>query len=724
MKNKSFIFVLAILISLIWSSQGFSLKEDTHKAINEHVAQNTVNDFSLNTYLRDNLGFDRGTVEVLKGVDAGGRNIEQKVFWWLGYGGEQEDRPGSVTDYLLGKPTRSVNHFHNPLLPWDQAGLDDSVFGISFTGQSSVLWSQRPIGTQSPGGYYSWHDAREYFYRALTSGSQTDREKNFADTFRAVGQLMHLVEDASVAMHTRNDIHILYSYEGYVENIRNGESNTFNSWTANAIDFDKSILSLAQNPLAPIPIARIIDTDSYDGTNPGITNGLNIGISEYTNANFFSDDTINSSSFPYPQTGGMPIVERNFTNTLWNTTYPRQYYLKNCCGETNGGQGYLLSAVDYLDYYRQQYPLLSFALPKIPVLDNNVYSDYASLLIPRAVGYSAGLLNYFFRGTLEITMPDSYIYSITDGSIIPQQFTRLKAKVRNTTPNENVQNCDIQQQNCILQAVARYKKRTDYQPDLSTDPPTASSREPNFSYSVSAPIVITSLSSTTPAEFTFDFTTNPIPAGITDLYLHVVFKGTLGNEANIAIAVGMKDLNEPQHFSIWNATDRFYLDGVLRTANEIRNDPSLLARVDFNGNGIANEAGEPYIDPYDVTTEIAFYPTGVTPTIYNATFTPLPSGRYGRIIILTDMPTFYILIHRLSTNPPDENTADFLFSGVINQDDINGTFQNTQVITFRGIIQHTWSAYARYYPNSVGISTAPWPVPANINPYPATTLYP
>jgi hypothetical protein len=205
--------------------------------------------------------------------------------------------------------------------------------------------------------------------------------------------------------------------------------------------------------------------------------------------------------------------------------------------------------------------------------------------------------------------------------------------------------------------------------------------------------------------------------------LHVVFKGTLGNETDIAIAVGIKDLNEPQHFSIWNATDRFYLDGVLRTAAEIRNDPILLDRVDFDNDGIVNEIGEPYIDPYDVTTEIAFYPTGVTPTIYNATFTPLPSGRYGRIIILTDMPNFYIRVHRSSINPSDENTADFLFSGVTNQD-INGTFQNTQVNTFRGIIQHTWSAYARCYPNCTGISTAPWPAPSNINPYPATTLYP
>jgi hypothetical protein len=135
------------------------------------------------------------------------------------------------------------------------------------------------------------------------------------------------------------------------------------------------------------------------------------------------------------------------------------------------------------------------------------------------------------------------------------------------------------------------------------------------------------------------------------------------------------------------------------------------------------DIGEPYIDPYDVTTMVAFYPTGVTPTIYNATFTPLPPGRYGRIILLTDMPEFYIRIHRESTNPPENSDADYLFSGVTNQEN-NGIFENTQVITFRGIIQHTWSAYAWYFGDPDGILTAPWPVPANINPYPVNTLYP
>ncbi len=128
MKNKNFIFVIILLIILNWSSQSFSLKEDTHKSINEYVAQNSINSFSLSSYLINNLGFKAGVYEFLTGIDAGGRNVYQQVFWWLGEGGFQEDRPGSIADYILRKPTRSVNHFHNPLKTnWNEAGLNDEL---------------------------------------------------------------------------------------------------------------------------------------------------------------------------------------------------------------------------------------------------------------------------------------------------------------------------------------------------------------------------------------------------------------------------------------------------------------------------------------------------------------------------------------------------------------------------------------------------------------------
>lgn len=188
MKGSRFVLFITTFIVLCWGSQSFSLQEKTHEAINQFIAQNTVNGFSLDTYLKNNLGFKAGRNDFLNGIDAEGNSKNKQIFWWLGYGGEQEDRPGSYTDYILNKPTRSVNHFHNPRKPWDQAGLNDTFLLKTFTGQSQVLWAQNL--NQNPGGKWSWQNAREYFYIALTgkdfSGTQVatnqaDREKYFAN---------------------------------------------------------------------------------------------------------------------------------------------------------------------------------------------------------------------------------------------------------------------------------------------------------------------------------------------------------------------------------------------------------------------------------------------------------------------------------------------------------------------------------------------------------------
>lgn len=734
MNNKVFIGItLFILFSFVLYKEALSWEPTvTHRDMSLYAAENSVLSEDKGDYLKKNLGFEKGLEDFLK---LG--NDNKKIKDWITEGANLEDSYSFWKDIVFGD-ARPENHFHNPLKAWSDAGLNDIK-----TGKSSLLWAQDGSYQQNyREGDWSWQTIRDKYYWALTDTTEAQRQMNFAQTFRGLGHQMHLIQDATVPEHVRNDAHI---------------SSRFEAWAKDAIPDLIALKAFAPNPQFPalsldpsqytldssyytrnlVPSALFLDTDQYDKNNPSqffttnLATSLAIGIAEYTNANFASPHTIFTEDkpttdkhyFPYPNKSSTNLQELIDKSSLDNVKYveakdgitePSLYISKNKDGygekiehfvkpkyTTRGkwdliGGGYVYK----LDFYH----------------DKECHADYAEKLIPRAVGYSAGLLDYFFRGTLEITAPDAYVYSIIDGSVTPQQFTRITAKVRNSTPDsipgEEIQNCDALLQNCIIQAVARYKKRTDYQPDLSTDPPTAASREPDFSYSVSESIVITSLSSTTPVEFTFDFTNSPIPVGITDLYLHVVFKGTLGNETDIAIAVGMKDLNEPDHHTAWNATDRFYLDGVLRTADEIRNDPDLLSR-----------ASGQFIDPYDITTEIAFYPSGVTPTVYNATFTPLPPGRYGRVIILTDMPTFYMLLHRKSINPPEDMTTTYLFAGVTNQE-IDGIFYNTQVNTFRGIIQHRWSAYARYYPYATGISTAPWPVPAITDPYPATNIYP
>ncbi len=626
-------------------------------------------------------------------------------------------------------------HFHNPVtdkgytLPW---GTE--------VGQSLIARAHDATNE------WSYEMAKKFYYAALTGDNneivdsfthirddmnpnyisrqtnmnKEDRDQYFAWTLQALGHTLHLVQDASVPAHTRNDLHGLFEpYEKWTNKNREDllyDEEGLEPWTY-----------WSQHADIHTPDV-FIDTNQLDNNDTAPISGSDQGIAEYSHANFMSEDTIFTFDLPLK-----PDLSEFFTNYQSddfnleteniNGRDMTFVYLKN---KHPGGVDHLLLAG-----VLHSHPISSPTIQDVrwTTNDRKVHEDYASKLIPRAVGYSAGLLDYFFRGQLEITAPEAFVYSVIDGSVGPQQFIHIKAKVKNITPGDRDENGNVLTYEDMLAgtlvAVARYKKRTDYEEDLSTDPPTADSREDDFSYSVSAPVEITSLSDSDPEEFTFNFTESPIPAGIMDLYFQVIFQGTLGNEPDNAIAVGMKDLNEPMHICFWNATDRFYLDGVLRTGQEIRNDPALLERVDIDGDGIVNETGEPYIDPYDLDTEVAFYsPTDTPPNYYHASYLPLPYGRHGRVIMLTDAPTFYLRIHRESTEPSETINAVILCSGVSNQEDNEGILHNTQVSTFRGIIQHQWWAYARYSPDFTGISIAPWPEPEDAEPVPITTINP
>ena len=450
------------------------------------------------------------------------------------------------------------------------------------------------------------------------------------------------------------------------------------------------------------PISALWDQNRYTGMNASDTWWFEMGLAEFTNANFVSQST-RCGSYQYPFLADIPVDYENPVIWVAEDGKPdRVYYIHH------PERGYRLATVGFLSNYNQS--VGDFGE------DDNVWQDYAAELIPRAVGYSAALLKYFFRGSLEISAPDNFVYGIIDGSG-PHEFTQIKAKVRNTTPSETVQTG-------TLIAVAKYRERIDYREDLYTDPPKEWSREKTWSYSVSEPIGIDSLSSDTAQNFTFDFSYDPIPVGITDLYLQVVFKGTLGNERDIAVAVGMKDLTEPTHISTWNSTDRVYVNdealtekpfGVLMTGQQIRENNEFFQAATMAG---------VYIDPHPLTRELGFYPPDGSFSTYQATFADIPAGRYGRIVILTDTLSFNMRTRSVSSDPEKYNEATSQISAAINQDESEGEFQNTQIQIFRGINQHMWNAFAWYLGSTEGIDTAAWPLPTSEQPYPATTIIP
>jgi hypothetical protein len=377
------------MLLLAAGSDALAFGLETHRAVNLRAAQVGM----LDRRLKEDLGLPGGLAEIVNG---------QEAQLWIREGGAAEDE---FLGELIGAFVRSRHHFHNPLLPWDQAGLNATSSRCPpfiLVGQSSVRWAQNP--DQGISGKAAWADARRAFDEALTRPEKSGREgrdQRWADTFRILGQLMHLVADLAVPAHTRNDSHCPKpeGFERWAET--RGNLPVVESLIAQPpISPSGSIFAVGvpiEDPVARVPIARLWDTDQYslELNNPGVTLSPTIGLAEYTNANFFSDDTIFSSAFPSPARSSVELGPPE--------PEPQRGALRRYFKKTRDGE-----AVDHLAVPSALYDFLPDALKdRRKGLDDKVFRDYAEKLLPRAVGYSAALVDYFFRGKLELTFtPD------------------------------------------------------------------------------------------------------------------------------------------------------------------------------------------------------------------------------------------------------------------------------------------------------------------------------
>ncbi|MCL4475543.1 MAG: hypothetical protein M1508_04855 [Nitrospirae bacterium] len=398
--------LLLTVLAIIFSSATISNAYDTYN-VHPLINENALLQSNVDGYLKNQLGFTKGITE---------RFQQKEVTEWIKEGAKLEDET----------VCRSRNHFHDPLKPWDSAGLNNAAVNTyclllgyeKFSVDSSLIWAQKESLNPFYDNLWSWQKARKYYYIALTgknfdsniiAPTKTDREKYFAYTFRALGQVMHLIADSSVPAHVRNDIHV---FPLDVLGIGEVGRPTYESWAKknypwfnySGITVDQSIFSQAvSDSSAPVTITALWDQNKYTGINPSVTWTTNpsissYGLTEFTNANFFSEDTIfKSYTHPAKENTTAKLVEQyakdGKTDKVW--------YIQGYTSQR-------LAAYSYLNKWllpdKWEYNL-----------DGFVYGDYASQLIPRAVGYSAGLLDYFFRGEMDM-VPEGSGYVIVNNT--------------------------------------------------------------------------------------------------------------------------------------------------------------------------------------------------------------------------------------------------------------------------------------------------------------------
>jgi len=318
---------------------------------------------------------------------------------------------------------RSKHHFYDP---YRNAGLENKTehpaLAVAFstatyvrywgdnkfdlTGASSisrVLNTEDPKWEQEYENYFSWPDTRDYFYKALTQESKAAREHYLALTFLSFGHVMHLLEDLGVPAHTRNDFikaHFRGLYLGGIGNPFEGHvedevkpsgipGRWLEGWTPQAKVFSK--------------LAHYWDVNSYSGQYVGTSPLSSWGFSEQTNYQFLSQSTIfranDGTKYYFPQ----PNV-----NNVTGYVKPGVYYWNSAPVNHRYISGYGITHLarnKFVEIYA--IPIIPYPVATVAyhtTFDSNVYEDYADITIPRTIDYATGLLNYFFRGSIEVSI--------------------------------------------------------------------------------------------------------------------------------------------------------------------------------------------------------------------------------------------------------------------------------------------------------------------------------
>jgi len=542
---------------------------------------------------------------------------------------------------------RALNHFFDPQ---EEGKALRYPFGFTL-GDPSPDWTLEDrfeIGDQAS----SLSDARGLLHDALTGASAAERERALGATFEALGHVVHHLQDMAQPQHVRNDVHC--------DRFR---STWFNPLPIPSVCF----VTGAFRPSAYEGFTRArglgLPLSGYESADFGtfelpreLWSDSGMGIAEFTSNNFVSTGSnfymesgfvVAEARHPNPAGTGAFMVKRRITDAdllgpqgtnqplsgeIWfvGTPVVDRYHESEVLNQRSSS----FSIFDAeLEEAGQR---LVFTLNRFN------YAAANEFLLPRAAAYSTGLINYFFRGRIGIALPEDGVYGIIDHGTINaagQGFDKLKLKLSNASPDgvkPSGEKVPQAMQGGTLVAVAKYTLNSCYLPDLTGDfavridtgeivNPANCSFAQYFAgeeqIAQSSAQLAVSLDKT-PVEFTFDFSSQPIPVNARDLRIQVVYTGQLGAEAD-GIAFGGRDISEPTHLMVYNNSDYYAVDGKFYTPQQIRADAALSERVKGQD-----------IDPKPLkTVMLNFVP------LRNITGEagPVPVNGYVRVAVLADI---------------------------------------------------------------------------------------
>lgn len=424
--------------------------------------------------------------------------------------------------------------------------------------------------------HFTVYDAREAMWRALTltqknmngtyspigvnddaATREHTRQAYWATMFRSLGDVLHLNQDMAQPQHTRDESHGTSHaalYEKYID-----------ARARRATLFKIDGVTLTSDQLPDLTYAgygtprfgRYSDYWSSGIGDPQTFTGK--GLADYSSRGFFTPaNNFGDGKYPRPpsDTGAYTAVLISDADGF------REEYLDGTVIDTALGQNSPNIHMTRRSIWDDSLDVNGVA--PVYSLDRATFDDRAVQLLPRAAAYSAGLLDYFFRGQVEISLPDEGVYAIADYRSETEGFRKLKVKLKNTTLDITPPGGTAVAQGMTggrVVVVVKFHRNLCHSVDLSNELGGSGSpnacRSPTEEIVTSLPTDVSTIPADVPQLLVFDFSAHPIPFAAADVLLQVVYRGTLGAEDD-AVVVATKDISEPSFFALANYTDYVY----------------------------------------------------------------------------------------------------------------------------------------------------------------------
>lgn len=622
---------------------------------------------------------------------AGGAKLTVSQLFRYGACFEDTESPGK----------RPLAHFYNP--QDNGAGL---TIGVIQPGPSSLQWmlqrNAMPNGNTGD-NHFTWMDAREYFHRALTSSTKANRDLNWGLTFQSLGHVSHHLQDMASPQHTRNDQHCSATICQYFGLYRPSGYETFME-SPNRFQFVQSLAMTATTPMMfglPREFWNANTNDSLFTSNPTRPMLANEGIAAFTSTNFTSagkDYRINpfattnviqpASGLPFPRPSqvfnDVPVAD------LLPPDQSENVRVLLCGGSlTNCKMRFMGTEVDpsartsSVSAFSQLLlrPAGTFGGSGAFQQNYFTYDDAARKLIPKAVEYSAGLINYFFRGEMEISLGADGLYGLIDGADAGAickdacGFRKLKLKVKNTTAaiNGSPQNMA----GGTLVGVVKFSRNSCYTTDWTGDATELNvysdgqksaclyngGTEPVEEMVMSAPLTGgLTLASGAEREISLDFSANLIPVNAWNIRLQLVYRGALGAETD-AVVVATRQLSAPSVLRFVNESDYILINQQFYTRSQVNSNQALIAQCDCH---YTRNDGTLTLDALNPISQIScFLPSSYAFELRNrngtllASTSSLQSARQSVLVVLGDLddPTTQNGIYNYPVGEPAELLA-------------------------------------------------------------------